>query len=238
MWLKAKPLTDGTSRRDARYELKYVTDAVEEAHIRTLLNLHPYGVSQLFEDRTVHSLYLDTPTNDALHENLTGLSHREKWRLRWYGEGVEDVKATLERKVRDNTLGWKDLYPLPHAIDMSSSVESLMTQLLEWFGDALLKTPGVLRPTQWISYKRSYLTTIDRRLRITLDRQLRCYDQRGHQRLQNRFETPSRDLLILEVKYMETDHDYATRFLSGFPITRGRCSKYVIASSPIDGPLL
>ena len=79
------------------------------------LRLDRAGIRTLYPERLVQSLYLDTTHGRALEENLSGLSRREKLRLRWYGPRSDTVAAVLERKCRENSLGWKEVAPVPGA---------------------------------------------------------------------------------------------------------------------------
>src|SRR5437867_13250119 len=84
------------------------------------LRLDRSGIRTLFPERMVQTLYLDTPFQKLLEENLAGISAREKVRLRWYGSGSEVVRATLERKCRENTLGWKETVPLEEPLELAA----------------------------------------------------------------------------------------------------------------------
>src|SRR5688572_10326896 len=95
-------------RPGLRHELKFVCEDEAYPRLRMALRLDRAGFVPLFAPRTVQSVYLDTSAGRALAENLAGLSRRDKVRLRWYGEESELVAGTLERKLRENTLGWKE----------------------------------------------------------------------------------------------------------------------------------
>ena len=222
-----------------RYEIKMACQEAAYERVLTVLRLAPQGVRKLYPPRRVQSIYLDTDTNRALAENLAGISHREKIRIRWYGDDTRGVQATIERKVRENMLGWKDTFKLASPIDVEgverraflASVEDQATP--EW-KDALRHG---LQPVQWISYLRDYFRTGDGRVRITVDRELRCADQRHLLHLSPRLQTPIPRVLVIEAKCSREDHDAAQEILSRLPLFVDRCSKFVLASEPQHGPV-
>jgi len=71
-----------------------------------------------------------------------------------------------------------------------------------------------LDPVQWIAYRRDYEVTADGRVRITLDRSLRAWDQRVCPRLSRAQPTPLPRLLVIEVKAHPDDHELARRMIT------------------------
>ena len=94
-----------------------------------------------------------------------------------------------------------------------------------------------LEPAQWIHYSREYYTSADQRVRITLDLDLRFFDQRLRARLSSAHRTPAPRLLVLEVKCAPEDLARARDIVGRLPLPLGRCSKYVLAGDPGGGPL-
>ena len=94
-----------------RHELKYLISPID-AHVLAR------RFSTLFaRDRhagtdgsyTVRSLYFDTPDDALLRQNKEGVSRREKWRLRTYGEGGT---LRLEKKAKHAGSSEKSSCPL------------------------------------------------------------------------------------------------------------------------------
>ena len=213
----------------------------EAAYERVLMHLRlaPEGVRRLFPTRRVQSIYLDTPTGTALAENLAGISHREKIRVRWYGDGTRGVQATVERKVRENMLGWKDTCPLAGPIDAEGiDRRAFMRRVAELVGpDWREELRACLEPVQWISYLRDYQRTADRKVRITIDREIRSADLRGLFLLSDRRRSPLPRVLVIEAKCAADDHDALQALVSRLPLVVDRCSKFVLASEPLHGPV-
>jgi hypothetical protein len=222
------------ARPDLRYEVKIVCHADAYPSVRAHLDLCDEVVRRLHPTRRVQSVYLDTHDGDALEENLAGVSRRAKLRVRWYGTAARGVRAVLERKVRVNTLGWKDLWRLPEPIDVAGADRHAFMAALRGAADARWaeRLSGELGPAQWVAYTREYLATADRRVRITLDTDLWLCDQRARARLDARFPTPIPRLLIVELKAPEDAYDAVQALMHRFPAPQGKSSKFVLASSP------
>lgn len=230
---------DDETREDLRYEFKLIGEGFLLPELRARLRLHPLGLRPLHHPRRVNSLYLDTHDGRALEENLAGLSHREKVRFRWYGDAARGVRGVLEKKVRHNLLGWKKRTPVEREIDVEGARRrSFVRRLADHVPPAWQAALAAgLEPAQWIRYEREYLATPDGRLRVTLDRDLRASDQRHLVRLSSRWSTPIPDFTVVECKAGPEDQELVQRLVNDFPLLVDKCSKFVIASSPGEGPL-
>jgi len=221
--------------RETRYEVKMVSQVAGYPRLRMLMRLDPTAIRELYPPRIVQSVYFDTWRNRALEENLAGISHREKIRFRWYGDANTGVRGTLERKVRENMLGWKDLLPIDATIavegatrrDFAHSIfEHLTEPWLDVRSDALL-------PAQWVRYEREYYKA--GAVRVTIDRKLTTFDQRHVRVLTTRSPAPTPDVMIVEAKCAKEDYPALQQLIERFPMRIDRCSKFVYASSPREG---
>ena len=91
-------------------------------------------------------------------------------------------------------------------------------------------------PAQWIRYRRDYYGSASGDLRITVDRDLRAFDQRFDYVLKDLRPTPLPALLIVEVKAAAEHRDAIEEWLQGVRLRPSKCSKFVLASQPGDGP--
>jgi len=233
-------LVSEPERPGLRYELKLAGQEASYPRLAMALRIQPAAIRTLYPARRVQSIYLDTPFDRALAENLAGISHREKLRFRWYGDGCEEVRGTLERKVRENTLGWKETFSIEEPMRVQGAHRTAFVAALahavpdEW----RYRLDG-LEPVQWISYLREYLTTADRRVRLTIDRELLSWDQRGLVRLSNARSAaaPRSRVFVLELKCAPAHLDVAEDIVRRLPWPVDRCSKFVLASDPTHGPV-
>jgi hypothetical protein len=227
-----------SERPDLRHELKLVSDEEAYPKLRMALRLDRSAIRTLYPARLVQSLYLDTPSQRALEENLAGLSVREKLRLRWYGAESGVIRAALERKCRENSLGWKEILPLGEPLALAGEKRRSFMAELARRADPLWRVRlAGLEPAQWVRYSREYFTSADRRVRLTLDRELACFDQRRLARLADGEPTPTPRVLVLELKCAREDLGRAQELLARLPIPLGRCSKFALAASSLSGPL-
>lgn len=174
-----------------RYERKY---RIENQHYLQVYQ-EIMGISGAFHtaypDRWVNSIYLDNINYSALRENLSGVSNRSKYRMRWYGKDYTMISnPILEQKVKANLLGYKNLKNL-------SSTRLNPANIREKLNIDFLKNLNI-EPVVMVRYLRTYLESIDRRVRITIDRNLQY---RGINNFHiDPFEIRD-EAIILEVKY-------------------------------------
>lgn len=242
LWNPAAADSQGTTQNQNddgrfRHEFKLVSQDLAYAGVMGILRAEAL-LGELHPRRRVQSLYLDTPMGRALEENLAGISHREKVRFRWYGEDTRLVTGRLECKVRHNLYGWKHLAMVEEPIQVEGCDRFAFVRQLERgaASDWMDRLRG-LEPVQWISYDREYLGSLDGRLRVTVDRNLTASDQRLRAKLCPRFKTPTGRLLIVEVKCSAENYRAAQRLVNRLPMQVGKCSKFVTASSPAEGPM-
>lgn len=223
---------------NTRYEIKMVCRTEAYPEIRLYLDLDPSGIRTLYPKRRVQSVYLDTPEADALAENLAGISHREKFRYRWYGPDARGVRGRLECKVRENMLGWKRTFDIDEPMDIEGADRVTFLKTLweaidpEWRARLAEK----IEPVQWIAYDREYFRTADGKVRITVDQGLRAWDQRGLGTLSSRLATPLPDMMVVEVKCAARDYEAAEAVVNRLPLFVDKCSKFVTASMLGGGP--
>ncbi len=225
-------------RPDLRYEIKMVCQATSHGKVLARMRMDESGLRELYPPRQVQSIYFDTIHGRALEENLSGISHREKIRFRWYGPERKVVRGKLEQKVRENMLGWK------HVISIDKDIRAEGSNRTQFAKDVLGDLTGFWSrareghpmPVQWISYQREYYATSDNLVRVTLDRDLETFDLRNRFLLSAQHPTPTPKILIVEAKCAAESYTEAKRLLNRLPLHVDKCSKFVIASDPGEGP--
>ena len=221
--------------KDVRYEIKMVGQAAAYHRLRMFMRMDRSGLRELYPPRIVQSIYFDTLMGKALEENLAGISHREKIRFRWYGPAQDRAQGILERKVRENMLGWKDLLPIDEEIELEGTRRSdfatkIYSHLTPEWNDVRATQ---LIPVQWIRYAREYYNAGN--VRVTIDRKLSTWDQRPRQTLSTRCQNPTPDVLIVEAKCGKEHYDELQELVGRFPMFADKCSKFVYASLPGEG---
>ena len=143
-----------------RYEMKYEIDADHAHAIAAVVKTHPTGFKKAYPDRWINNIYFDTPDFVTCQDNLSGISNRKKFRVRWYGSENEIVKPKLEIKIKDNNLGQKRTLPIG-----SDLVEDIYK-----FIKKQPYTPEALIPVIKNRYKRTYFINAEGNFRLTVDR--------------------------------------------------------------------
>ncbi len=205
---------------DARYERKFRVEAREATFEEVLaaVRLSPALFRPAFPDRQVSSLYLDTPDLQAFHANAAGLAERAKPRLRWYGPRTAPSGARLEIKRRHGLVGTKELLSLPGGLpEAGAPAWRAFAAAHPW-----LRLYPELTPTVLVSYQRSYLTSADGILRLTLDRALRYALPWETSQAADVDDSAT----IIELKYPVATSPSA---LPTLPFRLTRNSKYVVA---------
>lgn len=220
-------LPDATS---LRYERKFVTDRMSRHEVESIIKLHPAMFSEIYHQRFVNNIYLDTHSLASYFDNEDGVSERVKTRIRWYGGLFGQVtKPVLELKTKKGFLGGKLRSPLqPFSLDHNCSLGLLQ----DVFAQSGL--PGLLREqlksmgfTLLNRYSRKYFESADHKFRITIDFDLEYFridDSRNYftERLSDR------DKVILELKYNQEDDDRARYVTNHLPFRLTKSSKYAM----------
>ncbi len=90
-------------RHEIKHEITYADMLAIDARLCAVAKLDPFAEDGVY---VIRSLYFDSPGDKALRENLSGASRREKYRIRYYGNKLNEIK--LERKTKVSGLGYKD----------------------------------------------------------------------------------------------------------------------------------
>ena len=203
-----------------RLEKKWIfKNITKETLIQNLISYNLFFRDH-YEDRFVNSIYFDSPSLKYAEDNLAGISNREKIRLRWYGSNTEILtNPILEIKVKKNFQGFKEFHTIKDLENMKINEVNmlLVTKKL----NKILSKKNLLPMTQ-VCYKRSYYISFDKKVRATLDENLKYRKLKNF--VQN-FFVRSNDI-ILEFKYSSNQDSYLRNITEG--ITRvSRNSKYI-----------
>ena len=206
--------------KNFRFERKWTfKDIDKETLFLSLLNSNFFFVEQ-FDERVVNSIYFDTLDFKSATDNLDGISNREKHRVRWYGDNMDIlIKPILENKVKENFQGHKIFYKLG-SFDKKKLDNNNLSNLTKVINRLLpLKN---LHPVSITNYKRIYLISADRKIRATIDFDIK------HKKVINYIEDffiYTNDI-ILEFKYSAFLDDYIRNLMPG--LTRlSKNSKYI-----------
>jgi len=201
---------DNHLKHSWRYEIKYVIDIRDFDALRKMIAHHPASFSKAFPDRRVNNIYLDTLDFVKVRENLAGISDRDKYRIRWYGNDHIEAEKTLEQKIKKNSLGRKNHYKLGKSFELPKSANA---QFLK------------LTPTLQNSYNRSYFLDLSNKFRLTIDTQISYLMPQSN--LPNPGFSDYENYAIMEMKFDQSDFQYFEEIEKHISFRVSKNSKYV-----------
>ena len=212
----------------ARYERKFMIDAMTYHSVEQQIRIHPAAFSPIFHPRNINNIYLDTNEMDFYYDNVSGKSGRRKARIRWYGDIHGFIeKPVLEFKIREGMLGNKISFRLkPFHFDKNFNFDQLIhvfrnSDLPLWALENLLQ----FKPALLNRYKRKYFLSFDNKFRLTIDDELSYYNIGENNN--NFIEEYRSDDIIVELKYDRKFDDIAPLVSNKLPFRLTKSSKYV-----------
>ena len=217
------------SKANNRYERKFVVKNLSKPGIEQIVKNHPAAFSEIFHERNVNNIYLDTPDLTYFFENVIGKSNRKKVRLRWYGELFGEIKSpVLEFKFKKGMVGNKLLFVLkPFILDLNFNIDVLKSifarsELPEWvLHDILPLEPHLLN-----RYTRKYFRSFDKNFRVTVDNNMIYQDISRRNNSFTKRSVNDTDIIV-ELKYNFDKDDLANTITNHFPFRITKSSKYV-----------
>ena len=180
--------------------------------------------SKPYKDRHIHSIYFDDEYYGSAQDNLSGISNRRKYRLRWYNEKYDDV--TYEIKIKKNNLGKK--------ISLKSKIYQKDIEDLFSFKNKFLREEKNnfflehvqnldLKPKLKVDYLRSYFL-YKGKIRIT-------YDKKINYKLFNKFSISNLkiddSMNVIEIKFEPHNINLALELIRDSELLPKRFSKYL-----------
>ncbi len=220
-----------------RFEKKFFISELTKQEIENIIKLHPAVFSEIYYERFVNNIYLDSFDLRNYFDNLAGVSERQKVRIRWYGDLMGEIESpVLELKIKSNDLSYKIYYPLAgFSLDKNFTIETIWdvftkSQLPQGLKKELLS----LEVNSLNRYKRKYFQSKDKMFRFTIDSEMQFYSllARWNSFLNKRID---RKNIVLELKYegkqSEKTVDVVTNFL---PCRVTKSSKYAIGVETLN----
>ena len=180
-------------------------------------------VSRPYKDRYINSIYYDDDNFTTAQNNLSGISNRRKYRIRWYNSRFKDF--FYEIKIKKNNLGKK--------ISLKINQNEINLNNLYSFNDYFLNRKENkffleylgsfnLKPQLKVSYLRSYFL-YEGKIRITFDKDINYSLQNGFSKYNN-----IKDLMsVIEIKFLPENYNLALKLLKESNFVPKRFSKYL-----------
>ena len=213
-----------------RIEIKEVATEFDLTRILKAISLSTLSFRQSYPMRRINSLYFDDSFFSSVEESYEGNSIRSKKRMRWYGQSKEPVHATLEIKEKQGHLSWKKLYRNICKICPSSKIWKCFITYDNKNDFHLLSD---LEPKSIVTYDRNYYCSFDRKVRITIDQNIRTYNQYLINKPNISKCNKIYNIVIIEIK-LDSDNSFMLKkVLQDIPFTPVRFSKYCESISRI-----
>lgn len=199
--------------------------------------MHAQCFYQPYPPRQVNNIYFDTFDLDSYLENMAGISSRTKLRLRWYGDINRICHPAFELKLKRNKLGWKSAERIKFdELTGNTTYEALRNSIYMQIGDEF---ENRFRQSDYPilinSYHRNYFESANRAVRITIDQNIRFFDQRVSDVPNIDYPSRTPEIAVLEVKTAAKNLNKARKVLGTIPLPASRSSKYVIGVQSILG---
>jgi len=212
-----------------RYERKFSISSITKPEIESNVNLNPLLFSEIYHERYINNIYLDTNNLSFYNENIVGLANRIKVRIRWYGDLFGLIrKPVLELKIKDGLLGRKLTFPIrSFKLDNAFNSDLINKIFLESDIPIELKMKLKLLDICLLNrYSRKYFISQNKIFRITIDSdqafiQINNQNNSFSNRHYNDTDT------ILELKYDDSYDGDASYITNYFPFRMTKNSKYV-----------
>lgn len=218
-------------KNNYRLEKKFFISNFTKQEVENIIKLHPAVFSEIYYERFVNNIYLDSFDLQNYFDNLIGSNERQKVRVRWYGDLFGRIESpVLEIKVKINNVSYKVAYPLNgFYLDNNFTVGAIMdifekSQLPE----SLKKELRCLDLALLNRYKRKYFQSRDKIFRFTIDSQVQYYAFLANW---NNFldKRVDRENIILELKCESNVKEEAVSFIANFlPCRITKSSKYAL----------
>lgn len=215
---------------DYRYERKYIFKNVYYKDVVLVLLSHPLLFKEIFYERTVNNIYLDTPDNSDYFNHLDGAPERKKIRIRWYDDKKDDFY--LEIKSKKEAVGNKITYKLETpVIDLNKRIALDRIKANNEIPEIVKLEIKKLIPVCVNSYKRRYFFSKSGKFRVTVDRDVRF------SRLVSPFYREPMpvigNVVVVEVKYPVADDKDYQLFSKYFPSRTTKFSKFILGMETI-----
>jgi SPX domain protein involved in polyphosphate accumulation len=224
-------------KQGTRCEIKFASYQVNYAIVKNWLKSNNFNFKKEYNNRIVNNLYFDSNNLDAYKDNIHGHSSRIKARFRWYGSFEEKNFGNLELKFKRNIYGWKEKYNIEQ-LNLENdkdynTIKRTISKNLPLNTRIFFENNNI--PQIVNQYEREYFVSSDKKYRITIDQNIKIFNQRNTNELNLKKKTKIQNHLILEVKFERSNYRHIKNLLHNIPIRASRNSKYINSIRAVIG---
>ena len=227
--MSTKKAVTSNPPREYRFERKFVSDQMNVREVERVLLFHPALFREIYHQRDINNIYLDTPGWRNLCDSVEGSSERLKTRVRWYGDLYGEISSpVLEFKSKKGLLVSKTSFRLNQMIFQRTTDLRGGKHLFEVsdLPDEVSQQLRHSRPVLINRYSRKYYLSADSRFRVTVDTPLMGCRIGPRASKIHHFKVDC-NRIIIELKHSVDDACSADQISQRFPFRLTRWSKYV-----------
>ena len=160
-------------RHEYKHEISFIDREILRQRLGAVMEADPHTIEGKY---LIRSLYFDTPYDKALQEKISGVSKREKFRIRYYNHDTSRI--SLEKKSKIGGLGNKQSALLTKE-ECEKILEGDIDWMLECHDRPLIQElyakmrSELLEPKVIIDYIREPFIFYAGNVRVTLDYDIR-----------------------------------------------------------------
>ena len=222
---------------NSRYELKFVTYDVNYFLIKHWIKMSQHNFFREYNNRIVNNIYFDSLNFKSFSDNVDGQSKRVKTRYRWYGKFEKQSYGNMEFKIKRNVFGYKKTYNVKDLIidekkDFRYINNKIFNELPQDIGIFFKQNDN---PQIINQYEREYFKTKNQKFRVTIDKNIKIFDQRKSNTPNISRKTISQNYIVLEIKFDRKSRKDIEDLISNIPIRISKNSKYINAFRSVYG---
>lgn len=217
---------------ELRIETKYIVNSKNLN--KFLFEINKYGFIQIYPYRYINSLYYDDSFLSSVTQNLSGITPRYKYRIRWYSSKNEnkDFGWQFEKKIKNSLLSYKKICKLKD--DFYKENDFSLRNLISNNKKILNLVNIDIEPKLICNYLRNYYENKSG-IRLTIDSKIKFKKFSEKIDLKNSYLWQYTNLHIVELKFKEEMISEISQIIKNFPFNSSRCSKYLLAHSKLNG---
>ena len=214
---------------EKRRELKFTTNEIYYSDIINWIKNNKVNFKKHFPKRLINSIYFDNYSYSSFKENIYGDSKKTKIRLRWYNIFFFSMDSFFEIKKRDNIYNYKKTIKIPNlVIKLNSNFKEIIQTLkLNLEPIDTIELDARPFPTIISQYTREYYIDFDKEIRITIDRNIKTFDQRLSNKINLKNEITIPNLMVVEFKFKDASINKLLNSFNNFPLRLSKNSKYI-----------
>ena len=217
---------------ERRIESKFISN--EKGINKFLFLIKKMGFRKSFDNRIVNSLYYDNHNLSSVCDNLSGVTPRKKYRLRWYNNETDKFYGyQFENKIKDGITGFKKILLFDKNISFNSihlSIERLKI-LSKYENERFF--PSNFYPQLVCSYSRQYFEN-SLSDRITIDSNIKYRKYKKNFNIDLAKIPLKSNINILEVKFAPTHDLGLLPLFRKLPTPSTRISKYLLGHAKLN----